>query len=116
VAEMHELSLCGSIYEIADRAAAGRPVAVIHLQVGRLRQVVPETLSYCWNLVSDQTELAGSVLDVDSVPASLRCLDCDAASALNDELLLCCRQCGGFHVSVTTGEEFMLTSLELAQG
>lgn len=109
---MHELSLCGSIYEIADRAAAGRPVAVIHLQVGQLRQVVPETLSYCWTLVADQTDLAGSQLEVDSVPVTLRCLDCDTRSTLTD-LLLCCTSCGGFHVDVTAGEEFTLTSLEL---
>jgi hydrogenase nickel incorporation protein HypA/HybF len=112
---MHELSMCGSIYEIVGRAAAGRPVAVIHLRVGQLRQVVPETLTYCWTLVSDQTELAGSQLEVDSVPVTLRCLDCDSSTTLADELLLLCTQCDGIHVSVTTGEEFMLTSLELAK-
>jgi len=31
---MHELSMCASIYEIVNRTAAGRPVTVIHLQVG----------------------------------------------------------------------------------
>jgi hydrogenase nickel incorporation protein HypA/HybF len=112
---MHELSMCGSIYEIVDRTAAGRPVTVIHLRVGQLRQVVPETLAYCWTLVSDQTELAGSQLEVDSVPVTLRCLDCDSSTTLADELLLLCAQCDGIHVSVTTGEEFMLTSLELAE-
>jgi hydrogenase nickel incorporation protein HypA/HybF len=112
---MHELSLCGSIYEIVDRVAAGRQVAVIHLQVGRLRQVVPDTLAFCWTLVSDQTDLAGAELEVDSVPVTLRCLDCEATSTVTDELLLLCTRCGGNHVSVTTGEEFMLTSLELAE-
>lgn len=113
---MHELSLCGAIYEIVDRAAAGRPVTVIHLQVGRLRQVVPDTLRFCWTLVSDQTDLAGTELEVDSVPVALRCLDCDVDSTVADELLLLCDRCGGNHVSVTSGEEFMLTSLELAEG
>jgi hydrogenase nickel incorporation protein HypA/HybF len=112
---MHELSLCGSIYEIVDRAAAGRPVSVIHLQVGKLRQVVPDTLSYCWTLVSDETDLAGSELEVDSVPVTLSCLDCDATTTLTDEFMLLCAGCGGVRVRVTTGEEFMLTSLELAQ-
>lgn len=113
---MHELSLCGAIYEIVERAAAGRPVTVIHLQVGRLRQVVPDTLRFCWTVVCDQTDLAGTELEVDSVPVSLRCLECDAASTVRDELLMLCTRCGGNHVSVITGEEFMLTSLELAEG
>ena len=73
---MHELSLCGAIYDIADRAAAGRPVSVIHLQVGRMRQIVPDTLAYCWTMVCDDTPLAGSRLDVDYRPVTLRCLLC----------------------------------------
>lgn len=113
---MHELSLCASIYEIVDRTAAGRPVAVIHLQIGQLRQVVPDTLRYCWTLVSDETALAGSELKVDSVPVRLHCLGCDSITTVIDQLLLLCTGCGGNQVSVTTGEEFMLTSLELAEG
>ena len=68
---MHELSLCGAIYDIADRAAGGREVSVIHLQVGRLRQVIPDTLTYCWEMVSEDTALAGSRLDVDYRPVTL---------------------------------------------
>jgi len=113
---MHELSMCASIYEIVNRTAAGRPVTVIHLQVGKLRQVVPDTLTYCWSMVSDQTALAGSQLVVHSVPVTLLCLDCSSTTTLADELLLLCAQCGGAQVSVTTGgEEFMLHSLELAE-
>jgi hydrogenase nickel incorporation protein HypA/HybF len=113
---MHELSLCGSIYEMVERVAAGRPVKVINLQVGQLRQVVPDTLSYCWTLVCDQTELAGSQLVIDSVPVRLRCHDCELITTLRDQLLLLCIHCGTDHISVTSGEELMLTSLELAEG
>jgi len=113
---MHELSICASIYEIVDRTAAGRPVSVIHLRVGQLRQVVPDTLTYCWSMVSDQTALSGSQLVVHSVPVTLGCLDCGSTTTLTDELLLLCTQCGGTHVRVVTGgEEFMLHSLELAE-
>ncbi|HEY5248247.1 MAG TPA: hydrogenase maturation nickel metallochaperone HypA [Dermatophilaceae bacterium] len=112
---MHELSLCESIYEIVDRTAAGRTVTMIHLEVGQLRQVVPDTLTYCWTVVSDQTTLAGSQLVVHTVPVTLRCLDCGSTTTLTDELLLLCTKCEGADVSVTAGEEFMLTSLELAE-
>lgn len=112
---MHELSLCGSIYEMVDRAAAGRPVSVIHLRVGQLRQVVPDTLSYCWVLVCEQTDLAGSMLEVDSVPVTLHCPSCDSTTTLTGQLLLLCVRCGTDRVSVTSGEELMLTSFELAE-
>jgi hydrogenase nickel incorporation protein HypA/HybF len=112
----HELSVCGSIYKIVDRAAAGRAVSVIHLQVGQLRQIVPDALKYCWTLVSDQTDLAGSELEVDSVPVTFLCAECSCLTTLDDDPLFLCHRCGGSHVSVTTGEECMLNSLELAEG
>ena len=112
---MHELSLCGSIYEIADRRAAGRQVAVIHLRVGMLRQVVPDTLIYCWTVVCDETPLAGSLLDVDYRPVTLHCRACGAHSTVARELLLLCHTCGTDDVVVTGGEELLVTSLELAR-
>ncbi len=112
---MHEVSLCGAIYEIADRAAAGREVSVIHLQVGRLRQVVPDTLTYCWTVVCDETPLAGSRLDVDYRPVTLRCEVCGEDTTVPKDLLLLCRACGADRVSITGGEELLVTSLDLAE-
>ena len=65
---MHELSICGSIADIVTRRAAGRSVKVINVRVGQLRQIVPDTLVYCWELVSADTSLAGSRISVESVP------------------------------------------------
>lgn len=112
---MHELSLCGAIYEIADRAAAGRAVSVIHLQVGRLRQVVPDTLTYCWAVVCDDTPLEGSHLDVDYRPVTLRCERCGEDTTVSKDLTLLCGACGADRVSVTSGEELLVTSLDLAE-
>ncbi len=38
---MHELSIAGSIVEIAGRHANGRRVTKVYLKIGHLRQVVP---------------------------------------------------------------------------
>lgn len=113
---MHELSLCGVIYEIADRAAEDRPVGVIHLQVGKLRQVVPDTLTYCWTVVCDDTPLAGSRLEIDYRPVTLQCRDCQANTTVGSVLLLLCQECGSSSVSVTGGEELLVTSVEFAEG
>lgn len=111
---MHELSLCQSILAIADRAREGRPVSVVHLQVGRFRQVVPETLVYCWSLVTEDTGLAGSRLEVDHVPLVLDCADCGRRTTIADALLLTCGSCGSGAITVVTGEELLVTSLDLA--
>ena len=49
---MHELSLCNAIQGVVERARGDRAVTHVHLQVGQLRQVVPQTLEYCWTLVT----------------------------------------------------------------
>lgn len=110
---MHELSLCRSIYTIADRAREGRPVEVVHLQVGQLRQVVPQTLQHCWAIVTDETGLQGSRLQIEHLEVRLRCEDCQAATGVAHHLVLTCSACGSPHVTVTQGEEFMLTSMDL---
>lgn len=110
---MHELSLCGAIADIATRQSDGRIVQVIHLQIGQLRQVVPDTLTFCWEMLTASTPLAGSVLDVDRVGARLRCRACEAQFDLTEPLTFACEACGGIDVEVVAGEEFAVTALEL---
>lgn len=111
---MHELSLCNSIQQVVGRAAGDRKVAAVHLRVGRLRQVVPDTLRYCWELVTADGPLAGSVLAIDSIPVSARCRGCTAETTVNDTLVLVCGSCGSPDLDLLTGEEFMITTLDLA--
>ncbi len=112
---MHELSICGSIAHIVTRHAGGRPVETIHLRIGQLRQVVPDTLTYCWSMVSTGTELDGSALDVENVRARIRCHSCGTTQEIGDFPILLCPACDGADVAVVAGEEFLVTSLDLAE-
>lgn len=111
---MHELSICKSIADIAERHAGGRAVQVVRVRIGDLRQIVPGTLVYCWSLVTEETPLAGTELQVERIPAAIRCTTCDHVTTL-DEPLLICGSCDGTDVTIVAGEEFLLTSLELAE-
>ena len=93
------------------RTVAG--VDTIRLRVGRLRQVVPDTLTYCWELVSESTALDGSSLAIEVVPARLRCDACAAEHELGDELAFRCPQCGGTALVVVAGEEFSVASIDV---
>jgi hydrogenase nickel incorporation protein HypA/HybF len=111
---VHELSICGSIADIVMRRAAGRAVRVINVRAGQLRQIVPDTLVYCWELVSADTPLAGSRIRVETVPARIRCRSCDRVTDIGAVPVFACAGCQGFDVEVVSGEEFLITSLELA--
>ncbi|MCL2735819.1 MAG: hydrogenase maturation nickel metallochaperone HypA [Propionibacteriaceae bacterium] len=110
---MHELALCRSIATIAERAADGKKVAVVELDVGQLRQVVPETLTYCWSIVSQATPLDGSRLDIRYLPGTLSCRDCGAQTQLAGLAILKCATCASASVDVVSGEEFIVRSLVL---
>lgn len=112
---MHELSLCRTIYGIAEHAAAGRAVTQILLDVGQLRQVVPETLVYCWGVVTEESALAGSRLRVTSIPAVIACTDCGANTTLHGVPMLICGSCGSGAVGVTSGEEFLVRSIDVKE-
>jgi hydrogenase nickel incorporation protein HypA/HybF len=111
---VHELSLCQSIAGIVRTHAAGRPVARVHVQVGHLRQVVPDTLAWCWTWSTDGSDLAGSVLDIEEVPVAVHCPTCDAHTVLHEPAFRC-GSCGSTGVRVTAGEELLVTSLELQE-
>jgi hydrogenase nickel incorporation protein HypA/HybF len=124
---MHELSLCRSVADVVCRHAAGRRVVRVRLRIGALRQVVPDTLTSCWRLLQDDrppprsptgsvpagSVLAGSVLEVESVPAVVRCRACGAEREL-DHPVLRCAGCGGADVLLISGEEFLIVSMDVA--
>ena len=108
---MHELSICSAIAGIVAEHSGGRPVERVHLDVGALRQVVPDTLRYSWEFTVTETPLAGSVLEVREIPAVIRCADCQASTTITQPLFRC--PCGSTDTTVVTGEELLVTSLEL---
>jgi hydrogenase nickel incorporation protein HypA/HybF len=110
---VHELSLCGAIADIVTRRAEDRSVEVIHVRIGQLRQVVPNTLAFCWEMMTAQTALEGSVLEMERVAALLHCNSCGQDARLGASITLACQLCGALDVDVLTGEEFDVAALDL---
>jgi hydrogenase nickel incorporation protein HypA/HybF len=98
-----------------NRHRGDRRVDAVHVRVGQLRQVVPDTLVYCWSLTSEDTGLAGSRLVIEHVRARISCHDCGSAHEIGQFPVLVCGTCGSGHVRVDAGEEFLITSLDLAE-
>jgi hydrogenase nickel incorporation protein HypA/HybF len=111
---MHELSLCQSIVRIVERARGGRPVESVQVQVGQLRQVVPETLISCWGMLTDSTDLQGSRLEIEHLPVEVQCSDCQQRTTIAGFPVLTCGSCGSLRTTVVRGEELLVTSLDLA--
>jgi hydrogenase nickel incorporation protein HypA/HybF len=111
---VHELSICHAISSAVTRHAAGRPVTRVCIDVGGLRQVVPETLAHCWELAIAGTPLAGAVLDITAVPAAIECRACGQLTVLEYPVFRCA-SCRGTDIVVTGGVELIITSLVLQE-
>lgn len=110
---MHELSLCQAIAGVVKPHAAGRRVDVVRLQVGALRQVVPETLAFCWTLVREHAGMPQAELELELITAAVLCRDCGQRSDIESRWSVRCPRCQSADVEVVAGEEFLVTSVDV---
>ena len=111
---MHELSLSSAIVNTVAKHARGRKVTVVSLRVGRLRQVIPDTLAFYFEFVARDTLCEGARLEQEVIGARLRCLPC--ASEWEIEIpAFRCPTCGGSQVEIAAGNEFEVESIELEE-
>jgi hydrogenase nickel incorporation protein HypA/HybF len=109
---MHELSICSAIAKTAAKHADGRAISQVTVQIGYLRQVVPDALKFSWEVVSDSTTLKDAELVIEQVPAVVECSACGARTIL-DLPILACGRCEGYDVKLVSGEELLVVSIDL---
>ena len=77
---MHELSLVESILQIVDEYAAKEGfarVTSLRLSCGKLSSVVPQALSFAFEVQSKGTRAEGAALELEILPAAIHCLSCE---------------------------------------
>jgi len=95
---------------VLDRTG-DRLVTTVRVKVGRLAGVVPEAMSFCFDLVTAGTTLEGAQLEIEQPPGAAHCRTCGDDFGLTDLVLLC--PCGSADVEVTTGRELQVSSVEV---
>ena len=108
---MHELSIAESVVDAVLERTADRHVSTIRLQVGRLSGVVPDALTFCFELATAGTPLEGAELEIEEPTGRAHCRGCGCGFTLRDLILLC--DCGSADVEVTSGRELQVMSVEL---
>ncbi len=109
---MHELSLSSAIVNTVVKHAESRRVTVVNLRVGRLRQVIPDTLEFYFEFVARGTLCEGARLEQEVLDARLRCGACDTEWSIEIPAFRC-PTCGGSEVEVASGNEFEVESIEV---
>lgn len=108
---MNELALSREIVTmVADRVGDAR-VSKVVVEVGALVSVSPDALEFAFDLASEGTVLEGASLEVVSVPARARCLECGAEVKVSGPAEVC--SCGSFELDPLGGTELNVRDVEL---
>lgn len=115
---MHELSIAYSLVEIASQAALevkATRVEVVKLRLGVLAGVVKEALLFSYDVVIEDTILAGSRLEIEELPLIVYCPHCEVQSQLPGVQQFRCSRCGQLTAQIVQGKELDIVSLEYAE-
>ncbi len=110
---MHELSLSRAILDAALSHADGHSVTRVDVTVGALRQAVPDSLAFYFEILARGTACEGALLHARVARARLGCA-CGERWQLEEPAFRCPR-CGGGEVTVLSGEELTVDSIEVEE-
>jgi hydrogenase nickel incorporation protein HypA/HybF len=113
---MHEYGIMQTTLELALKEALTAGACEIHelrLRVGRLSGVVPEALSYAFEVLRAETMAAGARLEIESVPAVMWCEACQGEFE-SPEFTCECPRCGVPSRELRRGREMELVSMEIS--
>ena len=113
---MHEVAIMEEAVRMAvesARASGATRVLELRLRVGTLSGVVPEALRFAFDVVCQGTLAEGATLEMEIVPATGWCPDCQAEYPC-DHYFSECPRCQQFNGQLQRGRELEISSVEIS--
>lgn len=112
---MHEMSIAQSLVEIIKEEMERHDAKVlrsVRLHIGQLSAVVPESLSFCFDVITSGSEMEGAELVMEMIPLSGSCKKCGQTFAIENYVFLC-PHCGSTDIETTAGQGLSIVELEV---
>jgi hydrogenase nickel incorporation protein HypA/HybF len=114
---MHEFSLCSNIVEIIITEYGKiqpRPARLLKVRLiaGRLHQIVPETLTSAYEVLTKGTIAENSEMEIKIIDVVCSCNKCAWEGAIEYPLFFC-KECGSGDIEIIHGKELYLENLEV---
>lgn len=114
---MHEITICQSLVsvvldELTQRALGPGRLQRVRVVAGQLHQLVPDSLTFAYELLTRDTPAAGSQLDLVVPPLEAHCQNCGWRGPIEPPVFLCAT-CGS-GVEIKGGDELFIEELELS--
>lgn len=112
---MHELSIAQEIFSIIQQNVdAGKLESVknVKVKIGKLSNILPDSLLFCFDAIKSDTPLNNSELIINQTPILIECNDCKSVSEIEPPVFSC-PNCSGINIKMTGGSELILEEIEL---
>lgn len=112
---MHELSVAEEIINIANQYLPienNTEVLSVKVEIGKLSNILPDSLEFCYDALISDTKLKGSKLIIEEVPISVKCDDCGQTTFI-ENIIFECKNCKSSKIKLISGNELKVTELEL---
>ncbi len=112
---MHEMSIAQSLIEILREEMGkhgAKVVRSVHLQIGQLSAIVPESLTFCFQVMAEGTEMEGARLVMDIIPLRGYCLECRREFEIEDYRFEC-PLCGSTKIETIAGQDLAVVDMEV---
>ena len=112
---MHELSLAQNILDIVrEYLPDNRQILKeVHVQIGALMAVVPDSLQFCYDTLVQNTPYAASKMVIHILPIKAVCEQCQYTTEVK-EMVFICPKCGAKTLKTIQGNELTISHLEVS--
>ncbi len=112
--KMHELTLVKNMVSILEKEiddSSVKEVKTVFLEIGKLKNIVPEILVAGFNNFPKGKKLAKAELKIRVLPVKVKCNECGMETSM-DSIDVKCRKCGSYGVNIVSGNEFSIKGIE----
>jgi hydrogenase nickel incorporation protein HypA/HybF len=112
---MHEMSIAQSLLEIIREEMAQHDAKVlksVRLHIGQLSAIVPDSLSFCFEVMTSGTELEGAKLIMEIIPLRGFCKGCSQEFEIRDYAFEC-PHCGSREIDTISGQDLSIVEMEV---
>lgn len=110
---MHELGITQNIVAIVAEHAQGKKVRRVLLEIGKLSAIMPDAITFCFDICAQGTVLEGAKLEILEKPGLAKCQQCGAIIPLEKPFGKC--NCGSVNLNLITGEELKIKEIEIEE-
>ena len=112
---MHELSVAQEILEIVNQYVSDpkpNTVKSVKVKVGKLSNILTDSLTFCFDVITSDTPLSGVRLEVIQIPVKINCSGCNQESEIEPPVFAC-PICGNNQIKIISGTELWVDEIEL---